>query len=115
MGLYNFQKRFLPMIQTGTKTHTIRAARRHADKAGNTLHLYTGLRQRGAKLLMRVPCTNVQEILITEQKQILIDGMKLSPDECESLARMDGFANFDEMMRFWDGKRPFAGHVIHWE
>lgn len=50
MGLYNFQKRFVPFILSGAKTHTIRALRAHPDKPGDTLHLYTGLRQKGAKL-----------------------------------------------------------------
>jgi type IV secretory pathway protease TraF len=114
MGLYNFQKRFVPMIEAGTKTHTIRAPRRHPDEPGRMLHLYTGLRQRGARLLKRVACVAVQEICIKKNSEVLIDGVKLSTDECEALARSDGFGSFQEMMRFWDGRRPFVGQVIHW-
>jgi len=54
VGIYNFQQRFVPLIMAGRKTHTIRAHREHADKPGNMLHLYTGLRQPNATLLMRV-------------------------------------------------------------
>lgn len=58
MGLYNFQPRFVPRIEIGlihpddprAKTHTIRAPRKggREDKPGNKMHLYTGLRQKGA-------------------------------------------------------------------
>lgn len=122
MGLYNFQKRFVPMILAGEKTHTIRAVRRNPDKPGNTLHLYTGLRTKSAKLLMRVPCVKVEQIEIAETKGPLrlrfylvsIDGNGLGADECQQLARRDGFSNFAEMMEFWRGRLPFKGHIVHW-
>lgn len=56
MGLYNFKERFITHILDGSKTHTIRPERSRPDKPGDTLHLYTGLRHKGAQLLMRVPC-----------------------------------------------------------
>lgn len=114
MGLYNFQKRFAPAILEGSKRHTIRGRRSHPDKPGNTLHLYTGLRQKGSRLLMRVPCTRVEEITITQDGLIKLDGRYLSRREQEELAMADGFASALEMLRFWDGRLPFEGHVIHW-
>lgn len=116
MGLYNFQPRFVPMILAGKKTHTIRATRANPDKPGNTLHLYTGLRQKGAKLLMRVPCVKVEVIVITDTplRRIVLDGTLLNFDEEEALAQKDGFTSFSEMLKFWDGRLPFKGHVIHW-
>lgn len=114
MGIYNFQPRFVPLIESGAKTHTIRATRRHPDTPGKMLHLYTGLRQRGARLIKRAKCTHVQSIRITGRQQVFIDGVKLGRDECEVLARLDGFPNFDQMMQFWNGRRPFVGQVIHW-
>jgi len=114
MGLYNFQERFVPFILDGRKTHTIRAARTNPDKPGNTLHLYTGLRHKGARLLMRVPCVKVEEIEICGLA-IAIDGIELSRSEREALARRDGFQDFAEMMQFWEGRLPFSGHVIHWK
>ena len=131
MGLYNFQSRFVPFILDGRKMHTIRATRAHPDKPGNTLHLYSGLRQKGARLLMRVPCVKVEEIEImhrierfknpdngkierVEWFSIWIDDQELSGSENEELARRDGFSDFQEMMKFWDGRLPFEGQIIHW-
>lgn len=118
MGLYNFQKRFVPMILTGEKTHTIRSIRAHPDKPGNTLHLYTGLRQKGAQLLMRVPCVKVEDIVIDSWGIIFIDGIELSCTEREALAVRDGFKDFAEMMHFWmfpKNRIPFRGHILHWK
>lgn len=137
MGLYNFQSRFVPFILDGRKTHTIRAIRAYPDKVGNILHLYTGLRQRGpimqklrsgkvvrekmARLLMRVPCVKVEEIEIRDgafgdenHASISIDGIRLDRSEREALARRDGFADMEQMIQFWRGRLPFKGHVIHW-
>lgn len=136
MGLYNFEKRFVPFILAGTKKHTIRAVRAHPDKPGNTLHLYTGLRQKGAKLLMRVPCVKVEEIEIRGftlhgDAGVMINGQELTVDEREALAERDGFRKvpikgkngkiigyltaWAEMLQFWNGRLPFKGHVIHWK
>jgi hypothetical protein len=123
MGLYNFKEQFVPAILSGDKTHTIRATRAHPDKPGNTLHLYTGLRQKGARLLMRVTCTKVENIKIEKIAgpfsgatwyEVRIGESLLDNSEREQLARRDGFADFRAMMRFWEGRLPFEGHIIHW-
>lgn len=127
MGIYNFRARFVPFILDVRKTHTIRSIRANPDKPGNTLHLYTGLRTKKAKLLMRVPCVRVEEICIhetirtegvTEYRSCLItiDGDQLSDSEMEALARRDGFRDFPEMLAFWNERHqlPFRGHIIHW-
>lgn len=114
MGLYNFQERFACPILAGTKRHTIRAPRKHPDRPGCTLHLYTGLRRKGARLLMIAPCTAVSEIEIAERGTIRLDGRDLRDDEAEELARRDGFAGLAEMLRFWAGRMPFRGHMIFW-
>ena len=125
MGLYNFQERFVQPMLSGRKNHTIRAIRAHPDKPGNTLHLYTGLRTKHAKLLMRVPCVKIEEIEITESRlargvvastriSVKIDGVELDRGEKNALAYRDGFNSFEDMMHFWKGRLPFHGHVIHW-
>jgi hypothetical protein len=125
MGLYNFMPQFVTSIKRGSKTHTIRAPRAHPDKPGNILHLYMGLRTRSVELIMRVPCVKVEDILIrrgpslssdaTDIFEVAIDGLGLEADEKEALARRDGFKNFSQMMKFWDGRMPFEGHLIHWK
>lgn len=120
MGLYNFKAQFVPHILSGEKQHTIRATRAHGDKPGSTMHLYTGLRQKGARLLARVPCVKVEEIRIEQQRigdwpEIYIDGARLSGDERIALASKDGFPDFRTMVEFWKGRIPFAGHIYHWD
>lgn len=117
MGLYNFREQFTAKILSGEKQHTIRRIRAVPDKPGNTLHLYTGLRRKGARLLMRVKCTRVEEIVITNTPlpRLVVDGHLLDTDEEEALARRDGFDSFAAMMAFWkDRGLPFKGHIIHW-
>jgi hypothetical protein len=122
MGLYNFREQFTAKILSGEKQHTIRKIRAVPDKPGNTLHLYTGLRRKGARLLMRVPCVKVEEIEIRDGAfgdetfaSIVIDNYELDADEREALARRDGFPNFPTMMEFWrERELPFRGHIIHW-
>ena len=114
MGLYNFRSRFVDSILNGTKTHTIRGNRKRTDKPGNTMHLYTGLRQKGARLLKRAPCIRVEPIHIDAQHNILLGDVQLSSDECHALALRDGFSSFADMMSFWKGRLPFHGHIYHW-
>jgi hypothetical protein len=121
MGLYNFQPRFVPKILSGEKTHTIRSIRRFPDQPGDLMHLYTGLRHKGARRLMCVPCVKVEEIEIKDgiffdekHASVTIDGVNLDRSECELLARRDGFDSFEQMIQFWRGRLPFRGHIIHW-
>jgi hypothetical protein len=120
MALYNFQKRFAPKILSGEKRHTIRADRKDGrlPKPGELLHLYTGLRQKGTQFLMRTRCTKVQRIGIDDMEddgiKIAIDGYVLVPDEAEAFAKADGFESSTEMMKFWEGRLPFEGNIIHW-
>lgn len=119
MAAYSFKQQFVPFILDGRKTHTIRALRKNGwvEKPGNTLHLYTGLRTKNTKLLMRVPCVKVEEIVITDTplRRVAIEGHLLDTDEEEALAKRDGFADFADMMTFWEGRLPFKGHIIHWK
>lgn len=126
MGLYNFKPQFVPAIVAGTKTHTIRGIRKHPDKPGNSMYLYTGLRTKATKPITVVECVKVEEIEIAETEGpvhlrfywVAIDGNGLGADECEQLARRDGFSSFAEMIKFWKtpkNRLPFRGHIIHWK
>ena len=130
MGLYNFKPRFVPMILNGTKSHTIRAPRKHPDQPGDTMHLYEGLRTKQACLLFRAPCLKVEEIEIGVRIGIRLDGEILDLDEANALAWRDGFReSFDDnpanghwgslelMLRFWQryNELPFKGQIYHWD
>ena len=127
MGIYNFQPRFVPFILDGRKTHTIRAPRRSRrgrpgliDLVGGTMHLYTGLRRKGARLLLRALCVKVEEIRMAPGPRgcyadVYINGVALDDSEKELLARRDGFNSFLDMIGFWAGRLPFDGHIYHWK
>ena len=120
MPLLNFKKQFVQPIRERRKKHTIRAERKIPVKVGDKLYLYCGLRQKGAYRILPGPtiCTRVQGIEIRDignKEFIFVDGDTLMPDECESLAKADGFDSFKEMMSFWKGRLPFKGNIIHWK
>ena len=124
MALLNFKKRFVEPIRQGTKAHTIRADRKDGQvpESGEKLYLYCGARTKNCfKILAEPPaCTNVQRILIERLANgdfsLFVDHSLLQPDECERLARADGFESFAEMKEFWkDRPFPFYGHIIHWK
>ena len=114
MPALSFQQRFVPMIVAGDKEHTIRAERARLFRVGDVLSLYTGMRTKQCRLLMRRTCTMVRSIQITEGQNVIIDGEFLSFDEREQLAVKDGFRDFAHMMEFWEGRLPFKGRIIHW-
>ena len=115
MGLYGFKPQFEAPILAGIKRHTIRAERKVMDRPGATMHLYIGLRHKGARCIGRPTCSKVEPISIDASRHICVAGLWLDKGECEQLARCDGFSCFDEMMAFWpDEKLPFTGHIYHW-
>jgi hypothetical protein len=131
--LLGFKERFAPMVEDGSKTHTIRAKRTAQPRVGETCHCYTGLRQKGARLLGRWECLKVQDIRIQLRCRkdgfpidlgIWVDGQRLDPDEVNQLAWRDGFRPVRKcdawvaMFHFWHdvhGLGPFAGNLIHWK
>lgn len=133
MPILNFKPQFVPYILDGTKRHTIRAERKRPFKKGDRLFLYTGLRQKGATLLMQTMCLGVNNIDIfilgndvkTGHLVITVQGVPLDTDEQCRLAWQDGFRppgstkdapgnSIDLMMQFWKDRVPFFGQIIHW-
>lgn len=127
MGLYNFKPQFAPWILDGSKKHTIRPVRRNPDRPGNKVHLYTGLRTRARRRLLVAECAAVRPIRI-DVFGIEIDGERLTLDECNAMAYIDGFREWGEDHAFeflvscWsDGsiaaryRLPFLGHIIYWK
>lgn len=121
--MLGFKDRFLPMIEDGSKTHTIRAGARW--KAGMRADLYARPRQKGMRLLFRATVTRVQTIDIREMPeelhiQVAIDGSLLTPSEAEAFFWRDGFRfeampSTEQAYGFWLGAMPFRGQLIHWD
>lgn len=117
MGLYNCDERFVPAILEGRKRHTIRGIRKYPQKLNALMHLYTGLRHPGARLLFRAPCIKIEHIYIGAYI-VAIERHELDDAEKESLAIADGFPSFLEMSYFWSepkNRLPFEGDLLHWD
>lgn len=125
MALYNFSKQFVPYVVDGSKTHTVRSPRRYPVMIGQTCHLYTGLRTREAKLLLRAPCVRIEPFrLNVAAGRVSIAGEQLSLDEANAFAYRDGFRRdgwhhaFKLMLQFWiekHGASAFRGTITHWD
>lgn len=120
-----FKDRFIPLIESGAKRHTIRTGKRW--RAGMLAHLYKNMR--GAKagprpqtLLFIAPVVKVEEIRMTFNAAIFrvyVEREQLDKSEMDALACRDGFpGGTGEMWRFWmdtHGPGIFEGQVIHWD
>lgn len=136
MPAYSFQKQFVPFVESGAKTHTIRGKRKNRPKPGQVFYGYYAMRTKQCRKLVQSTITRVQDITIergervcdTEVRasegmnvhwnipKITIDGEVLARDEAEALAVRDGFRDLLEMSDFWPPERmPFSGDIIHWK
>ncbi|MGA2160078.1 MAG: ASCH domain-containing protein [Dehalococcoidia bacterium] len=117
MPAYNFQKRFVSLIENGEKHQTIRKIRRSGNpKTGSDLFLYQGLRTKQCRLIRAVSCTSVSQIIFTENMGIMIDDKWLYSEDREKLAVADGFTGFEDFRKFFSSKYelPFTGLLIEW-
>jgi len=120
--LLNFQAAFAPLVEAGVKPHTIRARRADGRDPlpGDMLHLYTGLRAKGARLLRREACEYTHEITIQPSvgniHNVLLGGWLLDQHEVEQLASADGFTNAETFVQYFSRQYglPFSGLLIGW-
>jgi hypothetical protein len=121
--LLNFQAQFVPLVESGAKPHTIRACRVDGRDPlpGDTLHLYTGLSTKAARLLRREPCQYTVEVTIQPSAgnvhHVLLGGKPVGQHEIEVLANVDGFKSATEFVQFFEKMYglPFTGLLIGWE
>ena len=118
MPALNFYARFAPGVEDGSKTTSIRARRKDGrdPRPGQTLYLYTGMRQSGCRKLREAVCESARDIEIDTDGSVTISNRRLPPAEKELLATGDGFKNFDEMYDWFREKRglPFDALLIRW-
>lgn len=124
MPLLNFQSRFAPLVESGEKRQTIRAYRKDGrdPKVGDRLHLWTGLRSKGARKLGEARCSRVRPIEIDRSApmghyRVRLAGKALSRDAIQRLAQRDGFVFGFDFMRFFETTHglPFRGLLIEWK
>jgi hypothetical protein len=121
--LLDFKAQFAALVESGLKPHTIRALRADGRDPlpGDTLHLYTGLRTKAARLLRREPCQYTVEVTIQPSAgnvhHVLLGGKPLDQHDIEVLATVDGFQGATEFVQFFEKTYglPFTGLLIGWE
>lgn len=131
-----FKDRFVPMVEDGSKTHSVRAGDRW--RVGMRADCYARPRQKDMRLLLRAPVVRVETIAIGYDRNrsllaIEVEGIRLTDDEANSFAWKDGFRLWEwhsnkypslrEMYDFWrrEHRKPgmyfsgFHGQIIHWD
>lgn len=125
MVALSFKKRFIKPIQLGTKRQTVRAIRRdgRTAKPGDELQLYTAMRTKHCRLIGRAICLDVLPVqlwLSTRDPNVRITkiGAAMFAEPPERFARADGFANWADLVAFWEAEHPgqhhFAGTLTRW-
>jgi len=118
MAILNFQKQFVPLIESGEKRQTIRKARKHPIKVGETLYLYAGLRTKYVRKIGEYKCKFIDKIKIEVLGGIWINGRRTIYylDYLDSFAKSDGFKNWREMIQWFEKYHglSFEGILIKW-
>jgi hypothetical protein len=115
MPAINFHRDFVEAVTSGRKRSTIRKRRQRTIKVGDTLSLYTGQRTVNVEKLGDVVCRAIRTIQITEYS-VHINGLRLTLDQIECVARNDGFADVSAFLAWFRDHYglPFEGVEIIW-
>lgn len=130
MVALNFKAQFADDVEEGRKRRSIRAPRKDGrdPKPGDSLQLYTGMRQKGCRKLGEAKCVRVRPVEISHMG-IILDGRKLCASDAPAyaggvdpehydgdFARADGFNTFSDMAEFFEKEHglPFKGLLIEW-
>lgn len=116
MPSLNFMEQFADDVESGQKLQSIRATNRF--KVGDTVYLYTGMRQKGCRKLGEGIVTEVYPIKIESDTFGICNRKRFQFGKCakRSFAKKDGFTNW-AAMRDWFSKThglPFRGWLIKW-
>lgn len=121
MAAYNFKKEFAAAVESGRKKQTIRADRKDGrrPKPGEILALYTGMRTKACRLLLRAPCKTVCTIEIFHDRRgadVIVDGLVLNKAAVRELAHADGFVNENSFFYFFEENHgsAFVGILVTW-
>lgn len=118
----SFQPEFAPMIEDGSKPHTVRR-NRPTINTWDILHLYQGQRSPSGRLILATHCESNEAINITRRGIRIRRGKswhKLGEIERHMFAFTDGFRTdptgdaFRSMVQFFGADVPFIGNLITW-
>jgi hypothetical protein len=122
--LFNFKAQFVTAVESGTKLQTIRHRRKDGRQPhqGDIVKLYTGLRTRKARLLREasvVDCFPLNiDMVEMATRRIISNGVRLNIGEGNAFARLDGFEDSQDMLRWFKKTYPgmgwFEGFCVRW-
>lgn len=127
MPALNYKNRFVALVQTGLKPHSIRAWRKQRPfRKGDTLMHYTAMRTvRCQKVRRDTRCIAASPIWInSRRRQVKLGGLpslypfgNLSQEWIGVLAVRDGFDSVEEFFAFFQQPRgrSFTGQLIEWK
>lgn len=122
--VFNFSKRFAPLVAAGRKTQTVRQYRKddRIPRAGDKLKAYCGLRTNKTKPLcfgVVTNCRDVQiDLLIGRFPMVILGCDRLGPADVDRFAKADGFKTAREFVEFfqktYNGLDWFKGFCVEW-
>lgn len=122
MAAYNFQKQFVPLIESGAKRSTIRQRRKNGylPRPGDVLRLYNGMRTKSCKLIKEVAVVGVDPITINAANgcaDVVLNGNRLTNAEVHALATSDGFKGIPDFAEFFSQKYGpmLQAYMIRWD
>lgn len=119
MPSLGFSKQFVPRVESGEKTHSIRGRRKRPEQwmPGKLVHLFYAMRTKHCRRLGTGVITEVRDITIHDD-QVEIDGAAFSDaTELSAFARADGFLTWQQFVDFFDDHYalPWSGSLIKWQ
>lgn len=125
MVAYSFKSRFVEPMCAGRKRQTIRAERKRHAMVGEKIQLFTGMRTKQCRLIGTARCSSVVPITLRMLSSPLLDEAEYGGrivclmQDLDAFARMDGFADWWEMRRFWRDEHgepvEWSGVLIRWD
>ena len=118
MPAYNFQEQFADDVEGLIKRQTVRGKRKRPTGRGDDLYLYTGMRTKKCRLLLRTVCKKTEDIEICVGGFDFKDrAMLIGSPKADRFAQADGFTDSEEMIE-WFRKTyktlPQKKEVIYW-
>lgn len=116
MVAFNFHAEFAGPVERREKLQTIRSTRR--AKVGDRFQLYTGQRTKACRKLSDIDpvCTCVVHVAI-RPASLTVDTVQMEPHELDAFARLDGFADYAAMYRWFCQRYDtlvFDGYLHRW-